>query len=526
MISPAVLERPGYWRIVGLVAGLLLVLLPTLPMLRLVLDWSPDATLGRPFAAAVGRSLIIAFAASAYALILGFPSGLLAGLYRFRARRLLLGLLAVPLLMPSFLWAIGLSMLRIELGLSRDSILSGAPGAVLSFAALGTPVVLFATLIATRSLSARAIDAARLAGGEPAVLRYSARSALPVGVGASMLVGLVSVADPGPGQILGFSGAGTQILVSFSALYDFGLAARQSLAIAAVVSIAAIPLLWILRRHLATALLSRSQEPMEPRFAPGVSWAIPLLLGFVSIITLATPVIGLALPVFTQLWPDRIVDVVARTAGNTLIYGIVAGIVATGIAVPLVVCAGRIAHLRVVLLGALLLVFVLPPPLGALGSVLIASDAPAWSDPLLRSRLTVAVVLGLRLTPVAVIILLRAIGSVPASLGLAAAIHGVGLVTYLRRLLAPFLVLPAAASIGLVALVATADVTTVLMLQPPGRESFAVALFSVMANAPESMVASLSLAYLATGALVVVAFSFLLQTGRAKPVLLPSSTPF
>jgi iron(III) transport system permease protein len=515
VISPAVLEQPGRWRITGLVLGLVLVASPTLPPLLGAVSWSEAGLgLGSAFPSSVARSAIVAIGTALYALVLGFPCGLFSGLYRFPARRFLLALLAVPLLLPSFLWSIGLSMLRIELGLPSDGPLSGASGCIMSFAALGTPLVVFGVLLAVRTLPNRAIDAARLAGGEAAVLRYAGQAALPAGVAASLLAGLMSMADPGPGQILGFPGAGAQILISFSALYDFELAARQCLAIAGVALLAAAPLIWFVARHLTAALLPGSVELMRPRSWPKASWAGPSLLGLVLIVTLAAPVAGLVQPVLAHLWLDRIVEVFTRTGINTLFYGLVAGIVATGLAIPLVICAARVASLRVALFIGLTVVFVLPPALGALGAVLATSEAPDWLDPLLRSRLTVAAVLGMRLTPVAAIIMIRSIGSAPPSWALAAAVHGVPFATYLRKLLAPFLARPAMVSVALVALLATADVTTVLLLQPPGRDSLPVALFTVMANAPESMVASLCLAYLLMGYLVIGALSILLEPGR------------
>ena len=56
----------------------------------------------------------------------------------------------------------------------------------------------------------------------------------------------------------------------------------------------------------------------------------------------------------------------------------------------------------------------------------------------------------------------------------------------------------------LVSLLATADVGTVLLLQPPGWSSLPLAIFTVMANAPESLVATLCLLYsaLAVGLLI------------------------
>ena len=44
-------------------------------------------------------------------------------------------------------------------------------------------------------------------------------------------------------------------------------------------------------------------------------------------------------------------------------------------------------------------------------------------------------------------------------------------------------------------LLATADVGTVLLLHPPGHTSLPLAIFTVMANAPEAQVASLCLLY-------------------------------
>jgi ABC-type Fe3+ transport system permease subunit len=151
-----------------------------------------------------------------------------------------------------------------------------------------------------------------------------------------------------------------------------------------------------------------------------------------------------------------------------------------------------------------LALFALPPALPALGVIQLAADAPAWTDPMLRSRLTVCLALGLRFFPVAAVLGLRAWGSMPVSWALAAGIHGVPLGPYLRRIVLPFLLPAGGAALVLVALLATADIGTVLLLHPPGAGSLPLAIFTVMANAPEALVASLCLVYLtvAAGALM------------------------
>ena len=148
----------------------------------------------------------------------------------------------------------------------------------------------------------------------------------------------------------------------------------------------------------------------------------------------------------------------------------------------------------------------LPPAFTALGVVQLATAAPAWADPLLRSRFTVCVALGLRFLPVAAVLSLRAWGSTSATWVFAASVHGVPLGTYLRRVLLPLFLPVGGVSLLLVGLLATADITTVLLLHPPGESSLPLAIFTVMANAPETLVASLCLVYVtaAAGLLTVV----------------------
>ena len=162
-----------------------------------------------------------------------------------------------------------------------------------------------------------------------------------------------------------------------------------------------------------------------------------------------------------------------------------------------------------------LALFAMPPALGALGLIQLASRAPPWADALLRSRLTVCLALGLRFFPVAAVLGMRAWSSLPASWALVAAVHGVPVWTYSRKVVAPFLLPSATLTLLLVALLATADISSVLLLHPPGESSLPLAIFTVMANAPESVVASLCLAYLAGAAgLLTVAWALARRAER------------
>jgi iron(III) transport system permease protein len=226
------------------------------------------------------------------------------------------------------------------------------------------------------------------------------------------------------------------------------------------------------------------------------------------------PLLGLTLPLAGGEALSRAWGALSRTVGNTLLYAAGAGASAATLGLLLAFCAGRNDRLRTVCIGISLALFSLPPALTALGLVQLAATAPAWADPFLRSRLTVCEALGVRFFPVAAVLGLRAWGSTSATWALAAAVHGVSLMTYLRRVVLPLLLPAGAVAMLLVALLATADVSTVLLLHPPGESSLPLAIFTVMANAPESLVASLCLVYVATAAgLLMVVWT---MAGRQK----------
>jgi ABC-type Fe3+ transport system permease subunit len=156
----------------------------------------------------------------------------------------------------------------------------------------------------------------------------------------------------------------------------------------------------------------------------------------------------------------------------------------------------------------------LPPALGALGVIASSGALPSWTDPVLRSRFTVSVILGIRFFPISALQALRAWASMPSTWALAAGMHGISLTKYLTRIVIPFLLPSVLVSFLTAALLATADITTVLLLHPPGQPSFPLTIFTIMANAPESLVASLCLLYVGGAAGVLGLIWYLARKDR------------
>jgi len=499
MITALPLEQPGRWRTVGLMLIVLVAMSPAVPLLSQVPGMTPEILTGT-FGSALINSLKIATMVALVGLFVGWPAGVLAACYEFCGRRVLLAAASLPLLVPSILWAIGWSAL---LPGGRTMEIPPLAGCVVVFATAAVPLVLIVTYLAARGLSGSQIDAARLAGGERCVVQLVSRHAVVPASIAAGLGAVMTLSDPGPAQIFGLRSGAAEILISFSALYDFSLAARQCLALTAVALVVATPLALFGGPRIARGMLARQVHSMHPLREPAMAGVTSVVLVVIILVGVILPLSGLIRPLadgqaLMRAWP-----VVRRTAGDTVLYASGAGAFAIALGFLLALIIGRQERLRVVALGVILAVFALPPAMMALGFVYLGADAPAWADPVLRSRLSVCLVSGFRFLPVAAMIGMWSLGSASSSWAMVAGLHGVPMGTYLRRVLWPFLLPSALLGWMLIGLLATADIGTVLLLHPPGAGSLPLAIFTVMANAPESLVAALCMIYLAFAALLV-----------------------
>jgi ABC-type Fe3+ transport system permease subunit len=218
-------------------------------------------------------------------------------------------------------------------------------------------------------------------------------------------------------------------------------------------------------------------------------WLLLAVL-FVSLL----PIAGLVKPLLAHPWPvARAWREVVRTGGDTLLYAALAAGLAVLVAFALAWSAGGSPARRRWLVTAALALLALPPALPALWLI-------PWSG-----RFTLGLALALRGLPLAMLFALRAVGSMPASWTDAARVHRVPRATFLARVVLPWCARWAGPAAALAALLATAEIGTVLLLHPPGHGSLPLAIFTIMANAPEALVAMLCLLYVGLAATAAVA---------------------
>ncbi len=506
MASCLFLERPGRWRAVTIAVLLLLLALSHVPLLtRGLVGEGGDLT---ALAAGLSQSVVIALWTVGVSLVVGLPGGVATALYRYPLRAVLLPLSLLPSLIPPFLLSIGWTYL--------SPTMRGAAPCVVVFASTVAPLVLLASYAATRALPRSLVDAARLGGGEGALLRSALGHAAPTAMLVAAFAGILTLSDPGPGQVFGVRTAAAELLISFAAQYDLELAAWQCVRLSTVVLTACAPLVWLGAPRLSAALSARTHGDAPPRYAAGWFWVSAAPLATIVLVALGAPLAGLVAPLATPLWAPRaaqphpelvalwVFGEVMGSAADTVIYAAGAAAVSVALALIWTFAVGRDRRLLALSTTALLPLLALPSATAALGLTRLITLSPAWADDVLRGRFAVCLALGLRLAPVATLLVLRGYGATARSWTLAAALHGVPLSRYLLRVVLPSL-LPTVLPAGLlVALLASVDVSTVLLLHPPGHPSLPLAIFTVMANAPAYLVASLCLAYVGLASAVLV----------------------
>jgi iron(III) transport system permease protein len=498
MITSMVLEWPGRWRGITITLLLALPLLPAFSLLGFsVVAGDPFSFGGATFVRAVLNSVVVALLVAGGSFCLGLPIGVLNALYDYRGRRFLLTLSMIPLLAPSLLWARGWPWLLMRFGRSLLPLLSGHFGCALAFLAGAVALVLFTAVVSTASLSASQVEAARLAGGERTLFRLACRHAAVPASLAAVLAAVLTLSDPGAGFAVGLEMASTEILISFSAFYNYGLAGRQCLILAMIVLAVALPIARLAAPRLVAETSARQLRAARRSPHAGMATTAGAALFALVLILTLLPTLGLILPL--RRWTEvvRACGDLAATGVNTLLYAAGAGLCAAGLALALAFCAGREERLRRRALGFCVALFALPPMLSALGFVCGAARMPAWTDPLTRGRLAVCLALGMRFFPVAALLLLRSWGSSSPSLARAAGVHGVSLSRYLWRVALPLQQRAVVTAILLVGLLATAEIGMVLLLYPPGEETLPLHIFQMIGNpAPSQRLAALCLVYL------------------------------
>ena len=132
----------------------------------------------------------------------------------------------------------------------------------------------------------------------------------------------------------------------------------------------------------------------------------------------------------------------------------------------------------------------------------------------------VAITQAVRFAPLAAVLCLLAACGLPQAQRDAATLHGVVIRGWMFRVVLPHMATILIVCFLLVALLSLAEVSTTLLLQPPGQpSSFPARIFSVLDNVSERALAALCVVYVLAGTILLSLFFVVsrLTTGRRRP---------
>lgn len=513
-------EQPLALAAAGIVLGTA-ALLPLLSLLGQAATSSAQAAAllatSRPWIL-LARSVGLASAVTALALLLGMPLGVLIARTNARGGRVAGALHAFPMFLPPFLVALGWFHIFGRRGLLGSELtaraLFGELGVTLVLAFAFAPVVTSLTALAVAGIDPSLEEAGRTMARP---WRVVTRIMLPAAAPALALAGIVVFA-------LAFSELGVPMFLRvhlfpaavFARLGGIDYAPGEAFALVLPLLPVALMLLALERRFAGRrsfavlGLRSRASEPL-----PLGRWRLVLssALWAAAALSLA-PLLALAV----RAWSGGGIGQVPRWLGRAALNSLLTAAAAATLVSLLGLVLGHAVARRVPGSGWLdaLAVLAFVTPAAVLGVGLI----DVWNRPSTQAvygSLAILVVGFIaRYAAVGVRTVAAAVVQGPIHLEEAAAACGA---RYWRRLLRIVLPLHArgVAFAWLLAMVfCLRDLETAVPFYPAGREPLTVRLFTLEANGPEAVVAALALTHAAMTGAALAAAGFLLRRGVAS----------
>jgi iron(III) transport system permease protein len=454
---------------------------------------------------AMRHTLLLAAVVTAVTFAVGVPLGVLLGKSDVRGRFWLTLLLAVPLAAPPVAYVAGWQAVVAEAGAGTASFRGlWAAAWVLSGIYLPLPVALTAVLL--RSVPPALEAAARLYTGWSRTLLYVTLPQLRVGLSlAALLVFVLAAGNVGVAMQLQADVYALESFTRLAAFYDLRGATAAAMPLVLLAMLPAF-LQW---RHLRTRPAASRLSALRPaviRLGHGRLAAEAGLWTVVTVFTLL-PVVGLVWRSAGADWTAVFHDAVPALA-RTYAYAAVAATAVTVVGF-LTALAMRRPSLRGAQAADVMTLFLFALP----GSVLALGLLVLWGRPgaacgglslLLAGYLAHDAALGQR-------VVLARLQQLPPSLEEAAAIAGAGWGMRMRHIVVPLV----RRSLGLAWLGAFVfvfrDLDLTMPLYPPGQDTVAVRLLTLMANGAPEAVASLALIAICAALLPLTAGTLLLK---------------
>jgi ABC-type Fe3+ transport system permease subunit len=460
----------------------------------------------------LGRSVALASLVASLSTLLGTVAGFLLYKTSLPLRRFFRVALLIPLFLSPYLLAVAWKDFFFLL-FGTTAFITSTGGVILVMTTLYTPLAMLITGSALTTIDARLEESGWvIAGARSTLLKVTLPLIRPALLSAFVLIFIFSISEFSVPAFLGLRVFTTEIFTQFSAFYNHSLAILQStvlillcvvLLLAEGQYLADAPFLAVgsrgdVRRHYDLSFFLRAGKLLIPLWFL-FSVVVPFGVLAVQAFRIGPAPVARAFSLLRTALPDSLL---LAFAGALLI-------VLTGVAAAWHTPGSRTTTTNRIFDWVLLLLFAIPSTVFGI-SLIKFYNHPSLG--IIYSGLGIILIgyVG-KFSFIAAKLTGNALRQIPASLDEAARLTGLSTTARLMKIHLP-LILPTLFAAFLVAFIFSfGELGTTIMVYPPGTEIMPIKVFTIMANAPQSLTSAMTLIVLLITLLLITVFFLLIR---------------
>ncbi len=449
--------------------------------------------------ALVYNSGLMAGATSVWAALIGVPLGFGLARVPMPRRAMVRVALATPVLLPPYVVALAWTYIGGSAGfvaalIGRDVFSDwtySLPAAAVVLALVYYPIVMLATEAALRQMDTHLEEAGIVAAPPGRVLvRITMPLVAPAIGGAALIVFVLAISEFGVPALLRVRVYTTEVFTAFAALFDFARATALTLPLLVLAAGGSAVAATLLRerviagqrRQNATDVLDLARWRVLIRLLSVATIITALVIPIVVLLREAagTSIVGAA----TASWPSIRISLLLALVGATLVVLIGATLGYARARAPSRI--GRVADITWVVLFAV--------PSTITGVALIGLwNRPSFPGVVYGTFSMLVLVYLARFVPVAALIVAAGVRQIPVSHEEAAAVGGAGWLGTVRSVVVPQIVRAVGAAWVVAFVFAFGELGASILVSPAGESTLPIRIYTLIANTPSSVVASLAL---------------------------------
>ena len=454
------------------------------------------------------RSIVLAFSVAFLSTLFGSILGfILHETHVFGSRFFKIALL-IPLFISPYILAVAWKDF-FYFFMGDSNMIASVLGVALVLTTVFTPLSMLIIGSALRNIDAQLEEAGTmLASYRSVVLKIIFPLIKPALLTSFVLVFIFTISEFSVPAFFGVKVMTTEIFTQFSAFYNHSLAVLQSVFLVLI----CVLLLFSERKYIADApFLSIGNKGINLRTS---STKIMKSSGFLLVwlfISVLLPFIMLFIQAFKGGINDfvKAFDLLLPTFANSIalaFFGSVFVVIVGFSAAYLSTQSSKIKSLKY-FDAMLLIIFAIP------STILGISFIKFYNHPLLDFIYSSSIIIILayigKYSFIASKLISNAIKQIPVSLDESAQIQGIGYLKRFRHIWIPLLMPSLLASFMIAFVFSLGELGTTIMLYPPGTQIMPIKVFTIMANAPQSLVSSMILIVFSVTLLIISSFYFL-----------------